>query len=295
MTAKFLKIARQGRNGWKRYIVGVLLPFCLALIIWTPILAIATYSLGFPLDEEGMNLVLYGNPIRTLVFLGLMLISFIFGLYLTMKRVHKRQFMTLFNSEASVRWQQVIKGLYVSLGLYSIQFLAFYLINPSRYIFSFNASEWLPFTLLSLVFAPIVALSSTLIFAYLIQGTGLLIQSPLLLSISWGLIMGILSYVSEPETPLYWFISIAVFIFFIWVIIKNNGIELIWGLFITINLTSLVWFSLDDSGILNAPTIFKATEPAPPLHSLLSILFIYSLFYYICFGIRKNSSASTPE
>jgi uncharacterized BrkB/YihY/UPF0761 family membrane protein len=105
MTAKFLRIARQGRNSWKRYIVGVLLPFCLALIIWTPILAIATYSLGFPLDEEGMNLVLYGNPIRTLIFFGLMSIGFIFGLYLTIKRVHKRQFMTLFNSEASVRWQ----------------------------------------------------------------------------------------------------------------------------------------------------------------------------------------------
>ncbi len=295
MTAKFLRIAHQGRNSWKQYLVGALLPFCLTLIIWTLIVVATSYILGFPVDKEGMNSLVYANPLRTLVFFGLMYITFVFGLYLSIKQVHKREFTTLFTSENSVRWQRVFKGFGVYLGLSGIRFIVWYLIAPSRYILSFNASEWLPFTLLSLIFAPVSALLIVLILAYLLQGIGLLIRSPLLLLIVWGLIFGSLSYASKPETLFYWFTSIAFGIFLAWVIIKDNGIELLWGWFTASLLYNLVWFSLDDSDVLNAPTIFKATEPDLSVYNLVTALLELGLFYYICFGIRKNLSASTPE
>ncbi|MGB7445045.1 MAG: hypothetical protein WA919_28580 [Coleofasciculaceae cyanobacterium] len=295
MTARFLRIARQGINSWKRYLVGALLPFCLTLIVWTPILTVTTYILGFSPDEEGVNGFLYANPVRTLVLSGLLFIAFLFGLYLSIKRVHKRKFITLFTSDDSVHWQRVIKGFGVYLGLYGIRFLVWYLISPSRYIFSFNLSEWLPFALLSLVFAPIFALCKVLIVAYLLQGISLLIQSSLLLLIVWGLIIGSLSYALEPETLLYVFSGVVFGIFFAWVIIKDNGIELMWGFFTASDFIGLVWFRSDDSDFLNAPTIFRATEPALPLYNLVSILLHLGLFYYICFSRGKNLSASMPK
>lgn len=266
MTAKFLRIARQGRNSWKRYLVGVFLPFGLLLIVWTPILGVTSYILGFPPGKEGVNLFLYANPLRTIVLFGLVCISYLFGLYLSIERVHKRKFTTLFTSEDSVRWQRIIKGFGVYLGLYSIRFILWYLITPSRYILSFNASEWLPFALLSLLFAPIFALFAALFYAYLLQGLGLLMRSPLLLLIVWGLIFGSLSYAAKPESLISWFTSVVFGIFLAWVIIKDNGIELMLGWRTALELIDLVWVSFDDSDFLNPPTIFKATEPLPPLY-----------------------------
>jgi len=295
MTAKFLRIARQGKNSWKRYLVGVLLPFGLTLIVWTPILLVTSYILGFPLDKEGANLLLYANPFRTIVLFGLLVISLLLGLYLSIERVHKRKFTTLFTSEDSVRWQRMLKGFGVYLGLDSIRFLLWYLITPSRYILSFNASEWLPFALLSLLFAPILALFSVLFCAYLLQGLGLLIRAPLLLLIVWGLIFRSLSYTAKPESLISWFTSVVFGIFLAWVIIKDNGIELMLGSGTASELINLVWASFDDSNSLNPPTIFKATEPILPLYYLVAVLLDMGLFYYICFGIEKKLSASTPE
>jgi hypothetical protein len=296
MTAKFLRIARQGENSWKRYLIGVLLPFCLTVIIWIfffIILGIIYYILGVPLDytdEEAMNELSYLGT-------GLMFISLIFGLYLSIKRVHKRNFITLFTSETSVRWQRVIKGFGVYLLLSGISFLVWYLIAPSRFIFSFSASEWLPFAWLALVFCPIAALCIVLFFAYLLQGIGLLIRSPLLLSIVLGFIFifGSLIYASEPKTLLYWFMEVAARIFFFWVIIKDNGIELIWGLFTAQGMNDLFGLSFDGSEVWNTPTLFRITETDPNFYDLLNMLLIYGLFYYICFVKGKNSSASTPE
>jgi hypothetical protein len=110
MTAKFLRIARQGRNSWKLYLVGVFLPFGLTLIVWTPILGVTSYILGFPPGKEGVNLLLYANPLRTIVLFGLLPISLLFGFYLSIKQVHERKFTTLFTSEDSVRWQRILKG-----------------------------------------------------------------------------------------------------------------------------------------------------------------------------------------
>jgi hypothetical protein len=302
MTAKFLRIARQGRNSWKRFLVGVLLPYCLTLIVWYLISMVTSYILGFPLNEERTNLLLNGNPLRTSVLLGLTLIIYLFGLYLYIKRVHKRKFTTLFTSEDSVRWQRMIKGFGVYLGLYSIRFLLWYLIAPSRYILHFNASEWLPFTLLSLVFAPIFALSVVLFYAYLLQGIGLLIRSPLLLSIVCGLIFSLIDgslyhafIASEPESLISWFTTVVIWTFMAWVIIKDNGIELMLGWNTAVILIFLVWASVDDSDVFNPPTIFKATEPLLPLYYLVTVLLHMGLFYYICFGIGKKLSASTPE
>lgn len=287
-----MNIARQGRNGWKRYVLGILIVFGVTLCIMTLILIITAHILGIAVDNT--DVVLYGNPIRTIVLEGLSTTALLLGLFLAVKLVHKRKFMTLISPDATVDWVRVIKSFIVWLGLRGISFLVLYLIFPSHFSLTFNMSEWLPFALLALVVSPIFALSQALLlYAYPIQGLGLLSQNPLFLSISWGFIIGTISVVGEATR--YWIFYIVYSAFITWIAIKDNRLELAIGLLIADFLYSHLFIGLYDS-VIQAPTVFKYADSA---FSLLPILAVYvfraSLFYFICFGRRRNLSTSTPD
>jgi uncharacterized protein len=289
MNPTFLTIARQGRNGWKRYLVGTLLPLGVLLIIFIPVIIISTYTSG--ISSKNTNLILYGNPLRAVLFLGLCGVALLLGLFLAVTRVHRRKFMTLFSVDTAIDWLRVIKGFILWLGLYGISFFLWYLISPSRYSLTFNISEWLPFTLLVLIFAPIVSLARILfLYAYLLQAVGLLIRHPLLLSIVWGLVLGSLSI--NLKMPIYWILSVAYSTFITWIVIKDNRIELVIGIDITVSLTSLLFISYSDS-LIKAPTVFKIADSTYYfLPTLVSYVLRAGLFYFICFGRRRNLSES---
>jgi uncharacterized protein len=291
MNPTFLTIARQGRNGWKRYLVGTLLTFGVPLIILATVVIISAYISGISIKNT--NLILYGNPLRAVLFQGLAGVVWLLGLFLAVTRVHRRKFMTLFSVDTTIDWLRVIKGFILWLGLYGISFFVWYLISPSRYSLTFNISEWLPFTLLVLIFAPILSLARILfVYAYLLQTVGLLIRHPLLLSIVWGLILG--SFSINLKMPIYWILSVAYSTFITWIVIKDNRIELVIGLDIAVSLISLLFISYPDS-LIKAPTVFKVVDFADFLPVLVSYVLRSGFFYFICFGRRRNLSESTID
>jgi hypothetical protein len=291
MNKTFLTIARQGRNGWKRYLVGALLAIGVPLIIMTTVMIISAYISGISIKNT--NLILYGNPLRAVLFSGLGGVGLLLGLFLAVTRVHRRKFMTLFSVDTSIDWLRVIKGFILWLGLYGISFFVWYLIFPSRYSLTFNISEWLPFTLLVLIFAPILSLVRILfLYAYLLQAVGLLIRHPLLLSIVWGLVLASLSI--DLKMPIYWILSFAYATFMTWIVIKDNRIELVIGINIAVSLISLVFISYPDS-LIKAPTVFKVADVPDFLPVLVSFVFRAGFFYFICFGRRRNLCEATID
>lgn len=291
MNKTFLTIARQGRNGWKRYLVGALLAIGVPLIIMTTVMIISAYISGISIKNT--NLILYGNPLRAVLFSGLVGVGLLLGLFLAVTRVHRRKFMTLFSVDTSIDWLRVIKGFILWLGLYGISFFVWYLIFPSRYSLTFNISEWLPFTLLVLIFAPILSLVRILfLYAYLLQAVGLLIRHPLLLSIVWGLVLASLSI--DLKMPIYWILSFAYATFMTWIVIKDNRIELVIGIDIAVSLISLVFISYPDS-LIKAPTVFKVADVPDFLPVLVSFVFRAGFFYFICFGRRRNLCEATID
>ena len=291
MNKTFLTIARQGRNGWKRYLVGALLAIGVPLIIMTTVMIISAYISGISIKNT--NLILYGNPLRAVLFSGLGGVGLLLGLFLAVTRVHRRKFMTLFSVDTSIDWLRVIKGFILWLGLYGISFFVWYLIFPSRYSLTFNISEWLPFTLLVLIFAPILSLVRILfLYADLLQAVGLLIRHPLLLSIVWGLVLASLSI--DLKMPIYWILSFAYATFMTWIVIKDNRIELVIGINIAVSLISLVFISYPDS-LIKAPTVFKVADVPDFLPVLVSFVFRAGFFYFICFGRRRNLCEATID
>jgi uncharacterized protein len=237
MNPTFLSIAHQGRNGWKHYLVGILLLFSIALISIALIIIISAQLSGISIsNREGGDLLLHGNPFRTLAHFGLIGVAILLGLFLVVQRVHKRKFLTLISPDASFCWQRVVKGFGVWLSLYGTGFLIWYLIVPSRYVLTFNVSEWLPFALFALIIVPILSLAFALFYAYLLQGTGLLLRKPLFLLIVWGFIYGSLS---GAKMPIDWILNVVNWMFITWIIIKDNRLELTIGLLIARSIPSL--------------------------------------------------------
>ena len=287
MNRDFLNVSLQGRNRFRDYLIGVLLIFSSTFVFVIFVMAIMAFFASFYdisiFKKGGTDLLIYGNPFRTLVFSAGACAGLILGLFLAVERVHKRNFLTLINLEASISWYRIIEGFIVSLILWMISFPIWYLINPSRYTIIFNASEWLPFTLFALLMLPIMSLSVALFYAYALQGLSLLNQKPLFLLIIFAF-FNCLDAKTIDEFILRGLSSI----FTIWIVLKDNRLELVIGKIAANGLISMLFISTFNSK-LSMPTLIKIPDSSLPLSlNLVSFILTSCLFYYICFSLRRN-------
>ncbi|WP_206755408.1 hypothetical protein [Trichocoleus sp. FACHB-46] len=55
MNPTFLTIARQGRNGWKRYLLGIVITYSIAITILVPLVLASAYILGIPINNPNAS------------------------------------------------------------------------------------------------------------------------------------------------------------------------------------------------------------------------------------------------
>jgi uncharacterized protein len=294
----FLTIARQGKNGWKRYLLGILIStgvFVILYLLAFYIVWISFYLAGTSLkiNQATTESFLYANPTLYLFLVALTAAFLLLGLFLVMKFVHKRQFMTLISPDSTIDWFRVFKGLIVWLGINGISFSVWYLIVPSRYSLTFNLGEWLPFVAWSLILLPvIVCLRVLLINGYLLQGLGLLIQRPLILTIVWGFLLG--SLLTDFKMPSFWIVNVLKAIFVTWITIKDDRLELVIGITMADALFGFFLGSPDPK--INLPSVFQVTtSEAPALVVLVTFLLKAGVFYLICFGWRRNLAGASQD
>jgi uncharacterized protein len=293
----FLTIARQGKNGWWRYLLGILIVFGVVFIIYLFTLYVVWISfylsgISLKINQDTINSFLYAHPTRYLFLTALTGVLILLGLFLVTKFVHKRPFMTLISPDTTLDWFRIFKGLLVWLGITGINFLAWYLIVPSRYSLTFNLAEWLPFAAWGLILLPVITCARVLWFnAYLLQGLGLLIQRPLILTIVWGFLLG--SLLTDFKMPNFWIVSVIRAMFATWLIIKDDRIELLIGVTMADALFGFV-LGFSDSKI-RLPVVFETSDTPPVLIILVTYLLRAGLFYLICFGWRRNLPEAEPR
>jgi uncharacterized protein len=291
MISPFLTVARQGKNSWKRYLAGVGTILTISFgVIAIPVLIISAIS-GIPVGDA--DVFLYSRPVFTINLSITLFTMMIISIYIVIKRFHQRHFLTLFGPSQAIDWLRIIKAYSLWLGLYGVSFLVWYLVNPSRYLLTFNFSEWLPLALLNMVLSSIYAFATVLFFyAYLLQGVGLLVRHPFPLVGGWGLIIGTLSIAPELG-PYAWVNSVLYSTFITWIVIKDRRPELAIGLVAANVLPSFIFVDFVDAQF-PLPTIFKVANMAPPLPLLFTFIFRMGLFYLICFGLRRRSASPLP-
>ena len=297
MSQTYLDIARQGKNNWWRYLLGIIL----ILFFWFIVGGIAAgILLILPLASQGLSSLeltqqieasLRKPSIQTYLIINIQFIFFCFGIFLSMKWLHQRRFLTLVGADAKIRWQRFFQGFGVWFLIQSILFAISYALNPNDLEFAFKPVQWLILLACALILTPIQTSTEELFFrGYILQGLGLITKQPLILMIINGVLF-MLPHLANPEVQrgflwmaLYYF---AFGVFCTLLTLKDNRLELAFGAHAANNLFVILFVSTKDS-VIQVPAIWLAKETGSAQSGLIWFLVKCALFYLIIFGLGRK-------
>lgn len=298
----YLDIARQGKNDWWRYLVGLIS----ILFFWFGlgglfILAPLTWGV---VSAAGTGIFDPNDPFRDvppLVAFSFVLLSFVpllVGVLLVVRLIHKRPFTSLVTPDQKINWRRLGQGFVIYAILISLAAGVEAWLYPGRYRFELELPQFLFFLLVGLLLFPWQTTAEEFLFrGYLLQGLSRLSRQPLILSVMIGLLF-MVSHLPNPEIEISpWLMATNFFVVgfaLTLVSIKDNGLELALGIHAANNLFSLV--AIYPSPALPIKAIFSVAE-LDPLYSLISLVVVYLIFYLVVFSpsLRKKSGAVQTE
>ena len=181
----YLALAQQGKNQWWRYILG----FFLILLAWQGIGLMPLFAIGYwaEVDDDAATrfnwdtfLVEGISPALTFVDMMAMFIFLVIGVWLVVRFLHKRPFLSLITPLQRISWMRVLQGAVVFAAIYlSVTVLGEWLLpTPAGEVeYVFDAQAFLLFLPLALVLIPIQTSAEELLFrGYVLQGLGLVLH-----------------------------------------------------------------------------------------------------------------------
>ncbi len=291
----YLDLAHSGKNEWWRYIIAVLLILFMwqilgalpgaVLLIWS------TLRDGLPLGSD------FGNfPGTTTGFIVLMLASVFFmcGIYLAIRFIHRRPFLTLITPARSIVWRRLFQGFAVWFILAALMSGIEAFLYPGRYDWSLDMNRFLQFVFLALIFVPIQTSAEELFFrGYILQGIGLRKRNIWILSAISGLLFG-LPHLLNPEAsvnyPLLFLYYFSFGFSLAYITLREGRLELALGAHAANNLFSFI-FANYTSSVLPTPSLFTITV-LDAVYSVPAALIGMVIFIWLFTGplSRKESA-----
>jgi membrane protease YdiL (CAAX protease family) len=206
LNNKFLEAGREGKNEWWRYLVGILLSFVAGygLIGAVPLLAIVIRGVlkgYFTLEDAQQNQANLENAeflhVDKNVLLACILFIFVAGmffLWIAVKYVHKKRFMSIIASERKpFSYSRYFTAFIIYITLSAISLAISYFSNPSEFQVVFEPLPFLGSLIICLILLPIqTGWEELFLRGYLLQGLGLWLKKPLvplfITSITFGLL-----------------------------------------------------------------------------------------------------------
>jgi len=296
MAEIFLSVARQGRNGWWRYFLSLLtalgLMFNACLYVMLPIILI-TALLGQTLPESA---AWQSSPAW---FLGLSVVIsglLSLGLAIAIAAIHRRPWRTVLNPTGRLGWRRLLQGMGTWSGLMLLNLGVLVLVDRDRYVFTVTP-QWLDFVIPVLIAIPLIVLMSSLVYGYLLQGLGLLVRRPVRLTATVALMLGGLGLVSSTQPDINALDVMAAFIsagFGVWIVLRNNGMELFMGIQATNLIIQLLLVRSPDETPAFPTLLTLTTTATSPLNFGVWMVDL-ALFYAVCFvwfpGRRRPQEA----
>lgn len=273
-TETYLDLARQGRNQWWRYALGVPLILCFWLVLgYLPYLAAAGVR---PLD-----------PMLLYVAVNFSIFMMLAGLAITMRWLHRRPLMSLVAPARKPDWMRVAQGAVVWGTLALIAAGVEHALHPGRYYLSFDAARFFVFAALVLVLTPIQTTAEELVFrGYVLQGLGLLVRRPVVLAVASAALFA-LPHLMNPEVRQYGaallvasYLTIGLLLAA--VTLRDGRLELAIGVHGANNLL-LALIANYEGSVLTTESVFTARE-LDPAYSLVSLAAASMVFYWWFFG-----------
>jgi hypothetical protein len=253
-TERYLDLARQGRNDWWRYALGVLI----IAFFW---LGLGYLPLIFLPDE------LVADPLIEFVLVNFSILMMLAGFVVTVKWMHRRPLKSVVTPEARVDWRRIGRGAAVWVVLAAVTAAAEHVLFPGRYYVSFDPHRFFPFMALVLLLTPIQGATEELIFrGYFMQGLGLLTRRPALIAIAASLVFAV-PHLMNPEVHQHGTLVMAANYFAIGMVLstialRDGRLELAIGLH-AVNNVFLALVANYEGSALTAESIFTARELDP--------------------------------
>jgi len=288
---EYLDLARPGKNDWWRFLLAVLVIF----VAWQLVGAAPTILLV-------LWIVLDGNP-DTLVtteggfqgvdinlsFTVMMLasVAFVGGIFLAIRVLHQRRFLTLVTPRRSLDWHRFLQGFLVWFVLCAAMSGMEALLFPGRYVFSLDPVRYFVFIILALVLIPIQTSAEELFFrGYILQGFGLRIRNIYVLSALSGLLF-MLPHLLNPEAKLnYLLMGLSYFSIgavLAYITLRDGRLELALGLHAANNLFTALLANAVVT-VLPTPALFTVME-LDVVYSTVATL-IALLLFVLVFTLR---------
>ncbi|MCC6191839.1 MAG: CPBP family intramembrane metalloprotease [Anaerolineales bacterium] len=289
MSNAFLDAARLGRNDWWRYALSVIIVLFSTLVLGALPLTVAAVLVS--LDDDPATTINFANgalagvsPVLSLVLLMLPFVTGLAALLGCVVLFHCRAPRTLITPGRPVRWRRVLLAAAVWAGLVALLAAVEALLYPGRFAFTLDLPRLLPFALAALLVVPLQTSAEELFFrGYLLQGLGLWLRQPLLLSLLSGLAFAA-PHLSNPEVNAgFWPVMGFYFLFgFVLaaVTLRTQSAEVALGVHASNNLFTAVVANFAGSA-LETPSLFTASGFSPwynLIGSACALLVLYALF-----------------
>ncbi len=206
-------------------------------------------------------------------------------LFLVIRYVHGREFLSLITPQDRIRWRRVAGSFGLWFGLSAVTTLVDYLIYPSTYKLTLDPVRFLIFVPIALVLTPLQTTGEELFFrGYVMQGLGLFTRNTFILATSVGVLF-MAPHLLNPEVvsgfapmAVYYF---GVGFFLALVTLKSNSLEYALGIHAATCLFSALVTNYENS-VMPTESIFFCTVLNPWINLVYfaMIVLIYSVVMF---------------
>lgn len=290
----FLDNASEGKNNVWRYILTIILTWGAPIVIEIIILVfIMIYFVSRGIDIGHYLEAILNNPMLTLTLVGVTaVVSFLF-LFIGVRYIHQRKFISLINTDSRFSWSRLLKGGGIWFGILTLGTVLALIFDPSGLQITFNPNTFVLLIILSLLVFPIQASFEELFFrGYLMQGLGLLSKRPVVPLIITTVIFAFGHVLNGGNTIMSVDIVLQAVIMGLLlgiIVLGENRLETAMGVHIANNMFVCLIVNNPDSITQNLPSLFTNTAQPDPLIDTLGIgVYALVLLVIIFWGKKKN-------
>lgn len=283
-TDMFFQAAKNGSNSWWQYLFGIGLvalgylfgqvPLGI-VVLWAAsekgdLSLVNEFAESVDFSVIGLNANI-GFTLALIMFLGALL-----GLWIAIRYLHNRPFVTLINAIGQIRWSRFMWGLGIWMALGIGAEAVSWAINPEAYHLQVEAGPFFWLVIIALILIPFQASFEELfVRGYLMQGIGLGTRSRVFAMVSTSVLFAAL-HLMNPEiaafgmsTMVAYYILVGLFLAVITVM--DDGLELAMGVHTATNLFGSILITFEGSA-LQTPALIKLETPDVQIMLFLMVL-----------------------
>ncbi len=286
----FIQQAYKGKNNWYNYLGA----FLLIIFGWQ---ILGTIPLLFTAVMHSKNINDFTRAAKDTfmkmgidknLYLFLMIFTFIMGLwmfYLSIKKIHKRSFISLVTSRKTIDWKRYWFAFLLWSSISIIVIYAGILLSPENYIWNFKPIPFFTLLTVAFLFMPFQTSFEELLFrGYFMQGLGVLVKNrwfPLLFtSVAFGLLHG-----ANPEVAKLGNISMVFYIgtglLFGITTLMDEGTELSLGLHAANNIVAAFFVTTNWTVFQTDALYIDTSEPSVGVEMFFPVFVLYPLILVV--------------